>query len=60
MQLLILDHETMDAPIVDFEDFALANAGDPELIEDCRCLAKGFGFTVGGGAAPAFTITRWS
>ena len=50
----------MDAPIVDFEDFALANAGDPELIEDCRCLAKGFGFTVGGGAAPAFTITRWS
>lgn len=60
MQLLILDHETLKSDIVSFEQFAKDNANDPELIEDCLCLARGFGFTIGGGASPAYSISRWS
>lgn len=58
--LLVMDHATMDGRIVSLDQFARDNAGDPDLVEDCRCLAKGFGFTIGGGSAPAYTISRWS
>lgn len=58
MRLLILDHATMDAPIVDFEAFAAANADDEALVAEVAALAPCQGITVGGGAAPAFSITR--
>ena len=39
-------------------DFVRENADDPELCIDIECLAVGFGFVVGDGAAPAFEIYR--
>ena len=30
--------------VVTFNEFCRANADDPELIEDVKCLAKGFGW----------------
>jgi hypothetical protein len=58
--LLITDHATMQGDIVPIDVFIAANASDPDLCEDVRCLARGFGFTIGGGAAPAVSISRWS
>lgn len=46
--------------ITPIDVFCAANASDPDLCEDVRCLAKGFGFTIGGGSAPAVHIARWS
>ena len=58
-KLLILDHSNMHTIICTLEQFAKDNAHDPELVIDAECLAHGFGFTIGGGAAPMFTISRW-
>lgn len=58
--LLIMPHDTMRGDIVRLSQFCADNASDPDLCEDVRCLAMGFGFTIGGGAAPAITISRWS
>ena len=52
--------ERMRGDIMPIETFIAANADDADLCEDVRCLARGFGFTIGGGAAPAFSISRWS
>lgn len=41
-------------------EFERANADDPDLIEDAKCLAKGFGFDVGGGASHVFHVSRWN
>jgi hypothetical protein len=30
------------------------------LLGDAECLARGFGFDCGGGAAPRFHISRWN
>ena len=59
MRLCILDHSTMQGTICTLEEFARDNADDPEIVADAACLAPGFGVTVGGGAAPTFTISRW-
>ena len=45
--------------VVTMHEFERANASDPELIEDAKCLAKGFGFNAGGGAMPVFHVSRW-
>ena len=58
-RLCILDHATMQTTICTLADFARDNADDPEIVTDAECLAHGFGFTVGGGAAPTFTVSRW-
>lgn len=58
--ILVTDHATMRGDIMPFAEFARANASDPYLLDDVRCLARGMGFTIGGGAAPAFSISRWS
>lgn len=57
-RLIILDHATMDAPIVSMSDFLAANADDADLCEQVRALKPAEGFTIGGGAAPAFSITK--
>jgi hypothetical protein len=59
-RLLVMDHVTMIGRIVTLSQFCADNASDADLCEDCRCLAQGFGFTIGGGAAPAISISRWS
>jgi hypothetical protein len=41
-------------------EFMLANAEDLDLCSRARKLAPGSSFIVGGGAAPAFSITRLS
>ena len=43
-----------------YAKFARANAECPELLEDVQMLARGWGLTIGGGAEPFFTISRWS
>jgi hypothetical protein len=58
--LLITDHQTMVGRIIPLSQFCAENESDPDLCEDVHCLARGFGFTVGGGAAPAISISRWS
>jgi hypothetical protein len=58
--LLVMDHATWDGRIIPLSQFCSENESDPDLCEDARCLARGFGFTVGGGSAPAVTISRWS
>ncbi len=58
--ILVLWHDTMSTAIVPIERFIADNASDADLCEDVRCLARGFGFTIGGGSAPAVSISRWS
>ena len=59
-EILILIECEGQSHVCTMHEFENANRDDPELIEDVRCLAKGFGFTAGGGAAPVFHISRWS
>lgn len=58
--LTITDDEGQTVWVGPLSDFARENAADPEIVEDARCLACGFGFTVGGGAMPVFKITRFN
>ncbi len=58
--ILVLWHDTMRTAIVPIEQFIADNASDPDLCEDARCLARGFGFTVDGGTPAAISISRWS
>lgn len=60
IRLLVTDLQTMKGTFTSLEQFAADNRDDPELIIDCECLAVGFGFDIGGGAAPRFAISRWS
>ena len=58
-KLCVYDHATMHGDICTLAEFAAANVDDPDLVRDAECLARGFGFTIGGGAAPLVTISRW-
>jgi hypothetical protein len=58
-KLCIYDHATMTGTICTLAEFAADNADCPDLVTDAECLSWGFGFTVGGGAAPLVTISRW-
>jgi len=58
--VLVMWHDDFRSAIVPLSRFCADNASDPDLCEDARCLARGFGFTVGGGAAPAVSISRWN
>lgn len=57
MRVIILDLQTMDAPIVPLADFLAANADDEETCASVRALRPGQGMVVGGGAAPAFAVS---
>lgn len=59
-RLIVLDLQTFAAPIVDLHAFVLANIDAPEIVARVLALEVREGFVVGGGAAPAFALTRWS
>lgn len=57
-RILILDHQTMQTSIMPLSQFCADNADDEDVCEQARALEPMRGFTVGGGSAPAFSITR--
>lgn len=59
-RVLILDHSTMQSRIIPLAQFCEENGSDADLCAEVRDLAVTRGITIGGGAAPAFSITRWS
>lgn len=58
MKLRIFDHANTSACETSAEDFLIDNADDDALVPLVARLRLGESFTIGGGAAPAFTITR--
>lgn len=52
------DMQTGTSTTCTLNELRAANADDEELCIDCECLARGWGFVIGGGAAPAFEIYR--
>ncbi len=57
---LINVYSDTESFICPFSQFSKDNTDDPDLIADVACLARGFSFSIGGGAAPLYTIARWN